>query len=364
MNMKDLCVKLGADVINPERNYWLVRTKGGKFFDDFYFKSYIAIGWNKIDVLSTDQRDKQELKDDIKSSIIEFYEDEKVPGRAAGQIYRFVKDMKKGDIVIVPNSDSKYIAFGEVESDNIYIEDIDNEDIDVDSLEKALLYNGDEDFIEESLKEIGCPFEKRRKVRWLKEVDRNDLDSNLYALLNSHGTISDANKYAYSIDRELSSFYIKGEKAHLVYKVTTEEDVPAIDLLDFVYNNLSFIDLYNELFEESISKKDVIMKLNVQSPGPIDLQGAIAGVAIIAAFGVFLVGGTAKFKKDQDGNIEGEIGSKGLMEQIITLIDKKGLEKKVEELEKNLAETKEKLKIKSPDLNISNSEESITEDEN
>lgn len=362
MDMKELCVSLGADIINPERNYWLVRTKGGKFFEDFYFQGYVAIGWNNINIDIADTRDKKEIIDDMKNQVCELYKEEKVPGRPAGQIYRFIKEMKKGDIVIVPNADSKYIAFGELTDDNMYIENVDSEDIDIDTLEKALLYNGDETYITESLAEVSCPFSKRRKVRWIREMDRNKLDSSLYALLNSHGTISEANKYAYSIDRELSSFYIKGEKAHLVYKVTTEEDVAAIDLLDFVYKNLDYIDVYNELFDENISKKDVIMKLNVQSPGPIDLQGNIAGIAAIATLGVFLVGGTAKFKKDNEGNMEAEIGSKGFMQQMLEYIDKKNLGEKVERLEKELEEKKEILKVKEPNIKLSNPEIAIDED--
>lgn len=362
MDMKELCVSLGADIINPDRNYWLVRTKGGRFFDDFYFEGYVAIGWNKINIDRADARDKKEILDDMKTQVSEFYKEEKMPGRPAGQIYRFIKEMKKGDIVIVPNADSKYIAFGEIIEDDMYIEDIENEDIDIDTIEKEILYNKDETYVTELLSEVSCPFSKRRKVRWLKDMDRNKLDSSLYGLLNSHGTISEANKYAYSIDRELSSFYIKGEKAHLVYNVTTEEDVPAIDLLDFVYKNLEYIDVYNKLFDENISKKDVIMKLNVQSPGPIDLQGNIAGIAAIATLGVFLVGGTAKYKKDKEGNVEAEIGSKGFMQQMLDYIDKKNLGEKVERLEKELEEKKEILKVKEPNVKLTNPEIAIDED--
>lgn len=362
MDMRELCVSIGADIINPERNYWLVRTKGGKFFEDFYFQGYIAIGWNNININLSDERDKKDIIDDMKTKVSELYQEEKVPGRPAGQIYRFIKEMKKGDIVIVPNADSKYIAFGELTEDNMYLANVESDDVEIDTLEKALLYNGDETYITESLAEISCPFSKRRKVRWIKEMDRNQLDSSLYALLNSHGTISEANKYAYSIDRELSSFYIKGEKAHLVYKVTTEEDVSAVDLINFVCNNLEFIDIYNQLFDDNISKKDVIMKLNVQSPGPIDLQGAIDGIGAIAILGVFIVGGTAKYKKDIEGNVEAEFASKGLFEQITNLIEKKNLGNKVEKLEKELAETKEKLEVENPNVKLTNIEMAIDED--
>lgn len=350
-DIKDICVSLGADIIEPGRNYWLVRTKGGRFFEDFYFNDYIAIGWNKINFAKSDDREEKIILEELKLKISDDYKDEKIPGKPAGQIYRFIKKMKKGDIVLVPNSDSKFIVFGEILEDDIYLETIENEDIDIDTLEKGLLYTNDDDnknWIEPALEEVGCPFEKRRKVKWLKRIDRRKLDSNLYGLLNSHGAVSDASKYSYSIDRELSSFYIKGDKAHIIQKVTTTEDVPAIELINFVSNNLNLIDLYNELFDENISKNDVTMKLNVQSPGPIDLQGSIYTIGAIAAIGFFIVGGQAKFNKNKDGDIQGEISSKGLLEHIVSIMQAKNMQSSIEKAKSNLKQSQENLQIESP----------------
>lgn len=347
-DFKNICVELGADVIEPNRNYWLVRTKGGRFFEDFYFEGYIAIGWNKINFSKSDDREEKVILEEMKIKINEYYKDEKIPGKPAGQIYKFIKRMKKGDIVLVPNSDSKFIAFGEVLEDDIYLEDIENEDIDIDTLEQDLLYNGNEDLIQASLQEIGCPFEKRRKVKWIKEIDRNELDSNLYGLLNSHGAVSDASKYAYSIDRELSSFYIKGDKAHIVQRVTTTDDVSAIELINFVSSNLNLIDLYNEIFDEDISKNDITMKLNVQSPGPIDLQGTVLIIGVIGLIGVFICGGQAKFKRNKDGDIDCEVSSKGLLENIANLIQIKNMQSKIEQTKQSLEQSQKNLKIQSP----------------
>lgn len=360
IDMKDICVKLGADIISTERNYWLVRTKGGRFFEDFYFNGYIAIGWNKINISNINGREEKVVLEEMKQEISEFYKEEKIPGKPAGQIYRFVKKMKKGDIVLVPNSDSKFIAFGEVLEDDIYFESIESEDIDIDILEKDLLYNGSEELIQEYLKEIRCPFEKRRKIRWLKEVDRNELDSNLYGLLNSHGAVSDASKYSYSIDRELSSFYIKGDKAHIVQKVTTKEDVAAIDLINFVSSNLKLIDLYNETFGSNISKDDITMKLNVQSPGPIDLQGCIMAVGAMALVGVFLVGGNVSFKKDSEGNTDFNASSEGFIEKLIKL--RESNHRIAKDVKRDLEKSMYKLNIDSPILVNSNDDIAATQE--
>lgn len=352
-DMKEICVNLGADIIEPNRNYWLVRTKGGRFFEDFYFNDYIAIGWNKIKFPKSDSREEKIILEELKLEINDNYKDEKIPGKPAGQIYRFIKKMKKGDIVLVPNSDSKFIVFGEILEDNIYLETIENDDIDINALEKGLLYDkedNNENWIEAALEEVGCPFEKRRKVKWLKKIDRRKLDSNLYGLLNSHGAVSDASKYSYSIDRELSSFYIKGDRAHIIQKVTTKDDISAIELIKFVSNNLNLIDLYNEIFDTDISKNDITMKLNVQSPGPIDLQGCILAIGSLALIGVFVVGGQAKFKKNKAGDIEGEVSSKGLLEQIANIIQVKNMQPVITQARQELTQSQENLKIQSPIL--------------
>jgi hypothetical protein len=34
--------------IDENRNYWLVRTQSGEFYDDFYFDNFIAVGWDEF----------------------------------------------------------------------------------------------------------------------------------------------------------------------------------------------------------------------------------------------------------------------------------------------------------------------------
>ncbi|MDU2112338.1 MAG: hypothetical protein E7E92_07450, partial [Clostridiales bacterium] len=336
------------DIVDPERNYWFVRTKGGRFYKDFHDNDYIAIGWNKINFQRTDTIEEKRIIEIMKENISINYPDEKILGKPAGQIYRFIKKMKKGDIVLVPNSDTKSILFGEILEDDIYIENIEDEN--KDELERALLYNIDNPILDGTIKDVICPFEKRRKIKWIKDLERNKLDSSLFSLLNSHGAVSEANKYSYSIDRELSSFYIKGDIAHIVQKVTTKDDIPAINLLNFVYNNLKFIDIYNEIFDTDVSKNDVNMKLNVQSPGLIDFQGSIAAISVIALVGVFIVGGKANYKKKPDGSVEAEVSSKGLIEQIINFKQINSLPKNVEVIREELNQSQQNLKIESPIL--------------
>lgn len=40
--------ELGIPVIDNTKNYWMIRTKGGIYFNDFFLNDYVAIGWDEI----------------------------------------------------------------------------------------------------------------------------------------------------------------------------------------------------------------------------------------------------------------------------------------------------------------------------
>lgn len=40
-------------ILNDKTNYWLVRTAGGAFYDQFVAGNYVGIGWNEISDLDS-----------------------------------------------------------------------------------------------------------------------------------------------------------------------------------------------------------------------------------------------------------------------------------------------------------------------
>lgn len=72
--------------IDVNRNYWLVRTNSGEYFEDFHLGNYIAINWNKFNDKShfTTQNRTNTIQE-IESA----YPDNKQPGHTYGQINRF-----------------------------------------------------------------------------------------------------------------------------------------------------------------------------------------------------------------------------------------------------------------------------------
>lgn len=329
--VKDIVKEYNIPVvqIDDNRNYWLVRTQAGEYHQEFYFDNYIAIGWNEFNN-PTDftHKDKSKEKKKVVDTIGETYEDTKQPGRIYNQIRRFWYEMKPGDIVMIPTHNSQHVSFGTIKSD-AYIKELS----------------------ESSLEEGVCPFQKRRDIEWIKTVKKDELDPYLYKMMHTQNTINNANDYAPFIDRTLHSLYLKNGRAHLVIHVKKEGNIPAIDLLDFVNNVINLLPEVNELEltdKKYDKRKDLDLKLNVQSPGVVeffsDAPFVILGIGILL---VFLVGGKAKatFTK-KEKNIEAS--SKGLAGMIFQFIKHKD-EHELKKLQIEHQQAMERIKAKIPE---------------
>lgn len=314
--------------INPERNYWLIRTSSGDYFDEFFLGNFIGINWNEF---NDPQHFTEENKERTTFRIAETYKDNKQPGHTFGQIKRFFHEIKTDDIVMIPSKDSKHIGFGIVKSDYFISKKSQTE-----------------------LDEGECSYEKRRHVQWIKTVDRRKLDPYLYKMMHTHLTISNANDYADAIDRTMYSYYYKGDKAHLVLNVKQEKDIPLIDLLEALQAPLEIIDLIQNPTdpERDFNKRDLDAKLRVQSPGVIELVSSGGAFLLVVALGIVIVGfvgGKIKFNATKD-KVEGEMSTEGLFEKIIKIrqqnIDNN--KQSAEELEKKLKSAQENLDMETP----------------
>jgi len=110
--------------------------------------NYIAIGWlSDTDLTNIKTRDELypiyriEHPDDTSNVVI---------GQQVGQIARFLLEIKAGDYVITPSSDTEYIYYGVVQEDPSYF------------------YSDGKD---------GCPFLHRRKMKWNKTPIQRSLFS-------------------------------------------------------------------------------------------------------------------------------------------------------------------------------------------
>jgi hypothetical protein len=264
--------------INPNRKYWFIRSESGLYYENFVEGNFVAIGWDYFDNL---QYIKTETKDTFIDAIKKVYKDERA-GYVYGQINRFVSEISVGDIVMVPSKDSKLISFGEITSD-AYIEPLPPQNVQ-----------------KKQGNEVICEFKKRRKVTWLKEIKKSELDPYLYKLIYTQGTVSNVTKfYSDFIDRTIHSFFIKGETAHLVLHVKKTKNIKVRELLPFIESTSSAIEslIFSKKIENQ-SKTNVEIKLNVQSPGPVEFIFISAAAVGVYFFFKYVLNGLRSIDQD------------------------------------------------------------------
>ena len=283
-----------------ERNYWLVRTNSGKYYQDFTLHDYIAIAWDYITLPILDNKTEDEIK-----ALIELNErskpsdpdddeeeEETKSGKVTGiynKIMRFTQECNIGDIVLVPSKNSDFVSVGTIDSD-VY----ENASYISDYLEKN-------PHTELKL----CPHFKRRNVKWLQEISKSKLDIYLAKAFSSHHAISSIDEYSTFIDRNLYPIYTKGEELHSTIHAGHPNGLTIRELVELSTNlEESLIDLSKETGIE-YDEKAYNVKINIHSPGLLEFisYGACAGIILTAfmfSLNHIINGGSFKigFKKD------------------------------------------------------------------
>lgn len=334
-------------VINPERNYWFVRTNSGKFYEEFVKEGYVAVGHNQINlpVLEIANKDAVNGLKDLTTKISETEEENGRPTATAKMLLKFAFALKAGDIVLIPSAGSWYISMGIIINSEIY----ENTQLEL-SPEKP------------------CTFYKRKKVKWLKNFSRPRLDKNLLSLIYTHLALSNANGYSHYIDRSLHSFFAKEGSSHLIFHVQKKDDVKARTLIFALNELLSITDeLAYRLGWTEANKEEVDIKLNIESPGFIELfEGNGKEKALVAKEKVadaaksvksfstkifmtalishFIVGGEIHLKMGENQQID--LSHAGF---VVTVMNAYKLNKDLEERGKLLAPLFEELKLKTPE---------------
>ncbi len=122
-------------------NVWCVRAEFGKYAEAFVKNGYVAIGWlDRIDLGLV------KSKDELYPLYREAYPNDTsnvVVGQQVGQISRFLFELKEGDYVITPSSNTEQLYYGIIETENSYFYQIESDE---------------------------CPYRHRRKVSWFKDA--------------------------------------------------------------------------------------------------------------------------------------------------------------------------------------------------
>ncbi|RAR46447.1 hypothetical protein [Flavobacterium lacus] len=235
------------EAVPQGKRYWIVRTEGGEYFESFTNFNFVAIGHEeitlkKVDDLKKASKNLDELRLKLKTHIENILPDRNA-GLMAGQIVRFIYEMKKGDIVVVPSEGSAFISIGEVQQTLL----LEVTDLDLDR--------------------TGCPYRKRKKIRWHKTVSKKSSDILLRNAMQSHQALNDITHYGDIVERSISDFFKIDDETSIIINVNRESNVPAPDLLYFGSDILRFTEGFIKHHNLHFDVSDIQIKINVNSEG-------------------------------------------------------------------------------------------------
>ena len=277
-----------------DRKYWFVRTNGGEYYTEYFNEEFIAVGLNEfkdIDFITRAEADpsyKRALYEKIKSLVTDGSDKVVKPGLIISQLKRFMIEMSIGDIVLIPSENSQYISFGEIISG-------------VEVVDEALL------------EDDACPYTKRRNVRWIKTIKKENLDPYLFKAIYSHHMITDVSEAAHFINRSLSNMYVKDDKAYITFNVKTTNSIHLQAIIPLLHGFLDIAEKADFPPETIEDLKNMELKINVQSPGPVEYIGSIQVLGVILLI-LFLVKwhSASETAKKQGGEVDLSIGLKGI----------------------------------------------------
>lgn len=293
-------------IVNPSRQYWLVRTESGDYYEEFRDKNYIAIGWNEIplsDISSMNADPTNEgLLIRIKNKLIDNDDFDTERGKkssqskAIAQLLKFTYELKRGDIVVIPSSNSDYLSFGEILETPVFVE-----------------YGGI------------CPFAKRKRVLWIKkDIRRLSLDSNLYRFIYAHQTINNVTEYSEYINTTLFDFYTINGRASLVLRVRKNDDFDSFGIGTLYSDLLYFMKEFSIYNGEEIKSGDINVKFDLQSPGTIIFFGIVVAALICLGVMTILSGGEGNFEIDPaNQKIKFNFKSNSFLEKLSVFLNEK-----------------------------------------
>lgn len=246
--------------------YWMIRTKGGAYFDTFVENGVVALDRNDIPYKMLHDAKREYNKYDhiikkVKKTFKESadfdnrkYSDERKLSLAVSQVYKFCYDVQKNDMVIIPSASCDKICIGIFEENHL----ADN-------------------------KQTSEKFIYTRKVKWIKQLEKRYFDPLFYRLFTSHHAICDVGVYQEYIERCIRSQFIINEEAHYVIALTSE-NIKARHLFKFG-------DLVLEMFEDYIQAEGldfdingIDVSINLNSPGRIDFKSTVKLGALLTIF--------------------------------------------------------------------------------
>lgn len=285
-------------VIPEDVGYWFVRTAGGALHQAFIASESIAVGYSRIglgEVLAAAKSDAPDAA--LKQIVKRKYPDKKSPGLAVSQLLAIASGIKKGDYVLIPSAGTARIAIGQVQDSMPF--------------EKTLV-SGEHTYED---------YSKRRRVKWIANYARSEINPNVWKILNTHQTIVDAAEYSQWIDPLIFDFFKKGENYHLSIRINRKEHINGRVLFEACLQMFEAADRFSSSHGLVGSSDQIEVKINLNSPGKIQLIAKTAKVLGVLSLVVLLLnGGGLKFTVKGLG-IDMDINTPGVIQAVNTFLN-------------------------------------------
>lgn len=247
--INDFLTAFSIPKIPDSTNFWMIRTKGGYFYDEFLSNSFIALGWNIIDSKTSFDKGNEQI---LKESITDYYGDKR-PGSALNKCKRFINELQVGDFVLVPNDGTSEIAICRVgeyyEADFGYDQE--------EEINKIIETKS------EPIDAVKCPYKKRRQVEVLLKIAASKMGPGLIKAISNYHGLSNLTDYDTEILNCLYNAYEYKENVTYVVNIATNNRIKARDYSGFIY-------AFTDLFCKIVSDEDAVsIKSNVSSPGRV-----------------------------------------------------------------------------------------------
>ncbi|EPW8932633.1 hypothetical protein JZL10_13400 [Staphylococcus aureus] len=262
---------LSIDIIRDDVNYWLIRTNGGDWYQDFKQNNHVSITNSIVslcDLKEVNDIEKykkivtsknQKKQKDLENSLTNLPEDEKqkildknnLSKRSitdlSKRLFDFIHKINIGDYVIIPNYRSFEFCIGIIISDATEYTDKNIHSLKINSQKNNYKFSNNK---------------LHRKVKWLKHIPRNRINPKILNKLQMHQTIISLSEYKKHINYLINPIYIQNTNIHINIGINRTKDISPKLWYDFNY--------LIKLFTDTTSFKFNSQKIDVQSPGMIE----------------------------------------------------------------------------------------------
>lgn len=266
-------------IVDPKKNYWVIRADGGAYFNKFIEESFVALSHIDNLGLTTNKIDNQ-----ILNSFSRLLPAQK-KGFRQNQVFRFIDKIKINDWVITIGK--KEIAIGMIVSAPY---------LDGSGFPNKEYYLG-----------------LRRKVIWNTTIKRDILPYDLQVALKCNQSLFSITKYHESLYHTLFPFFIKGSKVHASIKIRAQSNIKTRDVIN-LFELIDEIDIFCHKLIDSENSMPSFVKAQFKSPGDIwaiynDIKTNVPSEVFwiigtyIAIFGNKLIGFDGVLDKDSKKRI-------------------------------------------------------------